>query len=231
MLLVLTALFTSGANGAAGETDAGGRGCGFDSTMGYPGEGPAGHDGETAPANVRTRRRLRGKQRPPGEEDEPQQALPAIADLAEASTWRQASRCRVNPPTAGPCDDPVCPEGGVQRKISIFESLTNTWRQRGRARASGREAKSGIEVYYANVSSWSPKAREYFEQEVRADALAVVETHLHGREYTHWKNRIRKWGYKVSGREADVPQREGHQWRLLGGGGQRHDVVRHGAAG
>ena len=80
--------------------------------------------------------------------------------------------------------------------------MKSTWRKKGRDKASRRDAKGGIEVYYANVSSWSPKAREYFEQEVRADALAVVETHLHGREYNHWKNRIRKWGYKVSGREA-----------------------------
>ena len=42
------------------------------------------------------------------------------------------------------------------------------------------------------------------EQEAQADTeiMAFVETHLRGRDFIDWKNRIRKWGHRVSGEEA-----------------------------
>ena len=94
-------------------------------------------------------------------------------------------------------------------KISLYHGLAAVWMRqahdaRRTAAAEPRRPTRSLCMYYANVSSWSPKAREYVEQKVQADCdvMAFVETHLRGRDLIDWKNRIRKWGHRVSDAEA-----------------------------
>jgi hypothetical protein len=96
---------------------------------------------------------------------------------------------------------------GVQdspRHISIFASLgAGFWLRAAREQAARRKLRSqGLEIYFANITSWSAKAASYLEHEVSADCLAVVETHLRGKSFVQAKNRMCRWGFRVSGREA-----------------------------
>ena len=72
-----------------------------------------------------------------------------------------------------------------------------------RARARARQPRvHGVSLYFANVSSWSMKAQEYVRHQVDEDAVALVETHLTGKNHDEWKSRVRKWGYRCSGQPA-----------------------------
>ena len=98
-------------------------------------------------------------------------------------------------PGEGPDDGEAGDE--EKRTISLFRALgldaPAAGLKKARAKAASRPvAKKGLEVYYANVSSWSPKAQGYVEHRVDADVLAFVETKLHGREQISWTRELGK---------------------------------------
>ena len=68
-------------------------------------------------------------------------------------------------------------------------------------------AKKGFTLYYGNVSSWSAKAQEYAEHEIKDDGMIFIETHLKAKETLMWKHRIGKWGFRTSARAALLSSR------------------------
>ena len=58
-----------------------------------------------------------------------------------------------------------------------------------------------LDIFFANVSSWSTKAKQYYEYQVEADVIAAVETHLSAAKH---KEEIQVLGrrYRLSGRPA-----------------------------
>jgi hypothetical protein len=153
----------------------------FDCTKGYPGEGPGSpqqHSRCQDELHVRVRRRLHGKQAPP---------------------------------QGGQHKDQAAVENEKGLKISLFAAVGGAahWLRVARERAiRNQPAKGCLSIYFANVTSWSQTARSYIEYEVRSDVMAFVETHLRGRDFTRWQNRVTKWGYRVSGRGQERVRHE-----------------------
>jgi hypothetical protein len=190
----------------------------FDSTRGYPGEGPETGDQLTAlgcDASPRQpqRRRLFGKQPPE------QKGISSLRGSSQAVIGNGVSQQALTHPPSQ-VGSPIPPRGTSQRdadeavggdphgatiKISIFEAVNDAkfWLRVARERAARRGAiQRGFEIYFANISSWSAKATSYLEYSVQTDCLAVVETHLRGPHFVQGKNKTARWGYRTSGREA-----------------------------
>ena len=67
---------------------------------------------------------------------------------------------------------------------------------------ASQQPKERLRLYFANVSSWSLKAQEYYRHAVQADVLMAVETHLSPARHRTSLRQLDRDGFRVSGRAA-----------------------------
>ena len=82
----------------------------------------------------------------------------------------------------------------------LAELLPNPRRHKQAAKKA--KVYQPIQMYFANVTSWSGTAREYIEHKIEADVICIIESHCSQKALQLCRRQFDRRGFRASGRPA-----------------------------